>query len=45
MRVVDLLHMLIRHRDRVLKKDELIDLIWEGRIISDAAISLRVDAP
>ena len=23
MRVFDLLHMLIRHRDRVLKKDEL----------------------
>ena len=44
-RVFDLLHMLVQHRDRVLRKDELIDLIWEGRIISDAAISLRVDAP
>jgi DNA-binding winged helix-turn-helix (wHTH) protein/tetratricopeptide (TPR) repeat protein len=37
--VFDLLHILIQNRDRVLSKDELIELIWEGRIISDAAIS------
>lgn len=35
----DLLVYLITHRDRVISKDELVDQIWEGRFVSDAAIS------
>jgi len=42
--VFDLLHYLIRNRERVVSKDELITAIWEGRIISDAALTTRVKA-
>jgi DNA-binding winged helix-turn-helix (wHTH) protein len=33
---------LIENRDRVVTRDELIDAIWHGRIISDAALSTRI---
>lgn len=33
---------LIRHRDRMVSKDELVDVVWDGRAISDASISSRV---
>lgn len=35
----DLLVYLITHRDRVISKDELVDQIWHGRFVSDAAVS------
>jgi DNA-binding winged helix-turn-helix (wHTH) protein/tetratricopeptide (TPR) repeat protein len=38
-KVFGLLHILIENRDKVLGKDELIERIWDGRIVSDAAIS------
>ncbi len=38
----DLLVYLIRHRERVVSKDELIDAIWDGRAVSDAALTTRV---
>jgi DNA-binding winged helix-turn-helix (wHTH) protein len=34
--VFDLLDYLIRNRERVISKDELIDAIWEGRVRSGA---------
>jgi DNA-binding winged helix-turn-helix (wHTH) protein len=40
--VFDLLVYLIRHRERVVSKDELIDAIWDGRVVSDAALTTRV---
>ena len=40
--VFALLKCLIKHRDRVLKKDELIELVWERRVISDAAVASRI---
>ncbi|MEM9178880.1 MAG: winged helix-turn-helix domain-containing protein [Pseudomonadota bacterium] len=40
--VFELLAHLIEHRDRVLSKDDLIEAIWGGRIVSDAAISSRI---
>ncbi len=40
--VFDLLAYLIRHRERVISKDELIDAIWDGRAVSDAALTTRV---
>jgi TolB-like protein/tetratricopeptide (TPR) repeat protein len=43
-RVFDLLVHLIRHRDRVVSKDELIETVWGGRIVSDAAIDTRIKA-
>ncbi len=42
--VFDLLAHLVRNRDRVVSKDELIETIWGGRIISEAALSSRINA-
>ncbi|TIP97337.1 MAG: transcriptional regulator, partial [Mesorhizobium sp.] len=32
--VFDLLQYLIRNRERVVSKDDLVDAVWQGRIIS-----------
>jgi TolB-like protein len=40
--VFDLLRLLIENRERVVGRDELIERIWGGRIVSDAAVSSRV---
>ncbi len=37
--VFDMLAFLVRHRDRVVSRDEIIDAVWEGRIVSEATIS------
>jgi TolB-like protein len=42
--VFDLLHYLISSRERVVSKDDLINAVWNGRIISDAALTTRVNA-
>ena len=42
--VFDLLEYLIRHRDRVVSKDDLIASIWQGRIVSESAISTQINA-
>ncbi len=42
--VFDLLVHLLRNRDRVVSKDELLDEIWNGRIVSEAALSSRINA-
>src|SRR5262245_32721413 len=42
--VFDLIVMLIRNRDRVVSKDEIIGRIWNGRIVSDATLNSRVAA-
>jgi TolB-like protein/DNA-binding winged helix-turn-helix (wHTH) protein len=42
--VFDLLEYLIRHRERVVTKDELIDAIWDGRAVSEAAVTTRFNA-
>src|SRR4051795_6700972 len=42
--VLDLLEYLIRSRDRVVSKDDLINAIWNGRIVSDAALTTRLNA-
>ncbi len=38
-----LLH-LIENRDRVVSRDELLDAVWGGRIVSDATLSSRINA-
>src|SRR5258706_5309765 len=40
----DLLEFLIRNRERVLTKDDLIASIWNGRIVSESALSTCVNA-
>jgi adenylate cyclase len=42
--VFDLLVHLVRNRDRIVGKDELIDTIWDGRIVSEATLSSRISA-
>jgi hypothetical protein len=41
--VFDLLAFLIQNRERVVSKDELIAAVWAGRIISDAALTTRLN--
>jgi DNA-binding winged helix-turn-helix (wHTH) protein/pimeloyl-ACP methyl ester carboxylesterase len=43
-RVFDLLEFLVRNQDRVVNKDELIAAVWNGRIVSDSAITSRINA-
>ncbi|MFB9268674.1 winged helix-turn-helix domain-containing tetratricopeptide repeat protein [Bradyrhizobium erythrophlei] len=42
--VFALLDYLIRNRDRVVSKDDLVDAIWDGRIVSDGALTTRLNA-
>jgi len=42
--VFDLLAHLIRHRHRVVSKDDLIDTIWRGRLVSESALFNRINA-
>jgi adenylate cyclase len=42
--VFDLLGYLIRNRERVVGKDDLVNAIWEGRAVSDAALTTRLNA-
>jgi TolB-like protein len=41
--VFDVLDYLIRNRERVVSKDDLIAAVWEGRIVSDAALTTRIN--
>jgi len=41
-KVFDLLVYLIRHRDRVLSREELFKEVWEGREVSDATLSNHI---
>lgn len=43
--VFDLLDYLIRNRERVVSKDELITAIWNGRSVSDAALTTYLTPP
>jgi len=42
--VFDMLDYLIRNRERVVSKDDLIKAIWNGRSVSDAALTTRLNA-
>lgn len=42
--VFDLLVYLIQHRDRVVKRDELLRNLWPGKVVTDAALSARLKA-
>jgi TolB-like protein/class 3 adenylate cyclase/Tfp pilus assembly protein PilF len=43
-KVFDLLAYLIRHREHVVSRDQLIDAIWGGRIVSDSALATCINA-
>ena len=42
--VFDLLAHLIRHRGRVVSKDDLLETIWRGRVVSESALFNRINA-
>jgi pimeloyl-ACP methyl ester carboxylesterase/DNA-binding winged helix-turn-helix (wHTH) protein len=42
--VFDLLTYLIKNRDRVVSKDDLIASVWGGRIVSDSTLDSHVNA-
>ena len=42
--VFDLLLMLAENGDAVVSQDELIERVWRGRVVSDSAISVRINA-
>jgi TolB-like protein len=41
--VFDLLVYLVRNRDRVVSRGDLIDIVWGGRIVSDSALTSRLN--
>jgi DNA-binding winged helix-turn-helix (wHTH) protein len=42
--VFDLLVHLLRNRDRVVSKDDLVAAVWQGRTVSDSTLSTRITA-
>ncbi|MFG3591033.1 winged helix-turn-helix domain-containing protein [Bradyrhizobium sp. RDI18] len=42
--VFDLLGYLIGNRERVVSKNDLISAIWQGRVVSDVALTTRLNA-
>jgi len=40
----DLLAFLVLHRDRVVSKDDLLQGVWGGRIVSESALTTRINA-
>jgi adenylate cyclase len=42
--VFDLLVYLLLNRDRVVSKDDLLDAVWGGRIVSESTLTSRINA-
>jgi DNA-binding winged helix-turn-helix (wHTH) protein len=42
--VFDLLLHLIENRDHVVSKDDLIETVWDGRIVSESTLTSRINA-
>jgi pimeloyl-ACP methyl ester carboxylesterase/DNA-binding winged helix-turn-helix (wHTH) protein len=42
--VFDLLVYLVQNRDRVVSKDDLLQAIWGGRIVSESTLTSRINA-
>ncbi len=42
--VFDLLLFLLRNRDRVVTRDDLLEAVWSGRIVSESTITSHINA-
>jgi len=42
--VFDLLTYLVRHRERVVTRDNLLDAVWNGRVVSESTLTSRINA-
>ena len=42
--VFDLLVYLVQNRDRVVSKDDLVEAVWGGRIVSESTLTSRINA-
>ncbi|HSM19612.1 MAG TPA: transcriptional regulator, partial [Hyphomicrobiales bacterium] len=42
--VFDLIRLLVENAGRVVSRDDIIEHVWGGRIVSDTAISTRINA-
>lgn len=42
--VFDLLEYLVRNRDRVVTRDDLIESVWRGRIVSESTLNTRISS-
>ena len=42
--VFDLIVFLAQHPGRVVTRDDIIEKVWDGRIVSESAISTRINA-
>ena len=42
--VFDLLEYLIANRDHVVSKDDMLEAVWGGRIVSESALTTRINA-
>jgi Transcriptional regulatory protein, C terminal len=40
--VLDVLAALVRHRDRVVSKEELLDEVWHHRFVTESALTSRI---
>ena len=40
--VFSLIALLVENRERLVSKDEIIEKVWDGRIVSDSAVASRV---
>ena len=42
--VFDVIEYLVRERERVITKDDLLDEVWNGRVVSESTLTSRINA-
>jgi TolB-like protein len=42
--VFDLINYLVSNRERVVTKDDLLDAVWNGRVVSESTLTSRINA-
>ncbi len=40
--VFELIALLVEHRDRLVSREEIFEKVWDGRIVSDSALTSRI---